>query len=437
MIFFFLISSSVFGLNFSNRQTAPSDPFPTSYVHKNDILPRLQWDANFGYCGEVSLISAGLYYGQYCSQFTARDLDKSGLSQCNSQSQLLLGIPNTDSDFNNNAEIAAYNMCLNTEAVAYAPGLAPPGTDGTTQDILVWIKHRVLKGHPVITGVFLNYTSFFNCIPPTITCSCSSGDTDCTCDPSPCSACMECCDPQYDHIVPILGIGSNHPLSDTHTFYSDDVIYFSDNGIWAYPTNPPCYTNVGNRYAAGYPKPYIFSYPFGAFINTRDGANAANGNLYSYYDNANFSPSDPGCANYALAVTGVMDNSDGGPYVQRVRVIPLDGTGSYGAAERPDICDGGNPKCDCLKPIRNQYQYTPVALRVIVSGLTPGVEYNLYQYNDFSYVPTQDFNANSSFADHTWTFTLSSGSTFEVIVELPPDPASDTRAFRCVPNDAT
>jgi hypothetical protein len=38
----------------------------------NNIPPRLQWEANFGYCGEVSLISAGLYYGQYLSQYDAR-----------------------------------------------------------------------------------------------------------------------------------------------------------------------------------------------------------------------------------------------------------------------------------------------------------------------------------------------------------------------------
>lgn len=34
---------------------------------KLDIPPRYQWNANNGYCGEVSFISVGLYYGQYCS----------------------------------------------------------------------------------------------------------------------------------------------------------------------------------------------------------------------------------------------------------------------------------------------------------------------------------------------------------------------------------
>jgi hypothetical protein len=37
---------------------------PTNaYVVTNPIPPRTQWKANWGYCGEVSFISAGLYYG--------------------------------------------------------------------------------------------------------------------------------------------------------------------------------------------------------------------------------------------------------------------------------------------------------------------------------------------------------------------------------------
>ena len=46
-----------------------------------DISPRLQWNENNGYCGEVSLISAGLYYGQYLSQYDARSLACDGGSQ--------------------------------------------------------------------------------------------------------------------------------------------------------------------------------------------------------------------------------------------------------------------------------------------------------------------------------------------------------------------
>lgn len=46
------------------------------HSRKNNIPPRHQWEANYGYCGEVSLISAGLYYGQYVSQYDARAIDQ-------------------------------------------------------------------------------------------------------------------------------------------------------------------------------------------------------------------------------------------------------------------------------------------------------------------------------------------------------------------------
>jgi hypothetical protein len=50
-----------------------ADPGVTdSNTWTNNIPSRLQWEANYGYCCEVSLISAGLYYGQYLSQYDAR-----------------------------------------------------------------------------------------------------------------------------------------------------------------------------------------------------------------------------------------------------------------------------------------------------------------------------------------------------------------------------
>jgi hypothetical protein len=59
-----------------NLTAAPYRILPVTFIKSNDIPPRLQWNHNAGYCGEVSLISAGLYYGQYISQYDARsDLD--------------------------------------------------------------------------------------------------------------------------------------------------------------------------------------------------------------------------------------------------------------------------------------------------------------------------------------------------------------------------
>lgn len=54
--------------------TPTPTPTPKNFSVSNDIPPRLQWAANNGYCGEVSFANAGLYYGQYLSQFDIRDI---------------------------------------------------------------------------------------------------------------------------------------------------------------------------------------------------------------------------------------------------------------------------------------------------------------------------------------------------------------------------
>ena len=72
------------------------------------VVPFYQWQSNNGYCGEVSMIQAGLNHGQWMSQFNARLVCGTGLSQsgprgwCKSHdnqphhnAQLLLETPGT------------------------------------------------------------------------------------------------------------------------------------------------------------------------------------------------------------------------------------------------------------------------------------------------------------------------------------------------------
>ena len=54
-------------------------PIPTRFQQAIDVPPRRQWNENSGYCGETSFISAGMYFGQYCSQFTARSIASPGV----------------------------------------------------------------------------------------------------------------------------------------------------------------------------------------------------------------------------------------------------------------------------------------------------------------------------------------------------------------------
>lgn len=176
---------------FTNSALPASAAIPTlpdaKYTYQLGMAPRLQWNANYGYCGETSFISAGMYFGQYTSQWIARSLASPGVAQTKEESQLLLGVNDMD---------AARMMKL--KAVAF-----DSEAQKSTPAYLTWVKSMALRGHPVIVGVFLNMTT-------------SEGEL-------PGSS-------EYDHIVPVLGVASQSRLASTDRRYRpSDVISFSDN----------------------------------------------------------------------------------------------------------------------------------------------------------------------------------------------------------------
>lgn len=198
--------------------------FSHTYIQKNNIPPRLQWNANQGYCGEVALISAGLYYGQYMSQYTARAIAIKNKPQ--TKGQLLLGV---------NAKYAATQMHLRSVEWNTA-------SEKSTDQFLVWVKHNVAKGYPVAIGIYTNEYLFYGNKNP------NAGD------------------PLYDHIVPVTEFSSQYPLNSG--YHGKDIIYFSDNGLWG---------NIHYR-------PYIFHYTCNNFQANRRQANAKNGVIYSLAD---------------------------------------------------------------------------------------------------------------------------------------------------------
>lgn len=187
------------------------------------IGPRLQWNANYGYCGEVSFISAGLYYGQYCSQFTARALASPGVLQSRQNSQLLLGV---------NDVKAAAAMHL-----AATPWKAARGN--TSKDFLNWVSAQILAGHPVAMGVYMNQYLFYRT---------TAGD------------------PDYDHIVPVVAV-SDIDLSSNGTPIYDaaSTLTLGDNGLWSLAANPPS----------------LFEYVYGEFQLSRPQANLQSSPIYS------------------------------------------------------------------------------------------------------------------------------------------------------------
>jgi hypothetical protein len=181
------------------------------------LTPRLQWLANYGYCGETALVTAAMGLGTYVSQYTARAL-ASDEPQSSRDSQLLPGV---------NAVRAATALHLVTEDWSDA-GDAP-----TTDAYLSWVTAQVRAGHPVLLGVYENQSAF--------------GEEG---------------DPEFDHVA-------------LATRVDGDVLTIDDNGLW----NPDDWTPADP--AGGTPPPYLTDIPLDAFARTREGADEPSAPLYS------------------------------------------------------------------------------------------------------------------------------------------------------------
>jgi hypothetical protein len=298
------------------------------YKWQNNIPPRLQWSNNHGYCGEVCMISAGLSFGQYLSQYDVRAIATKNAPQ--NTAELLLGKEKND-------QYAATQMRMNS--IEW-----DTDSEQNTPQFLAWVKKMVLNGFPVAIGVFMNQYYFYDDSDP------DDGDS------------------EYDHIVYVVGIESNHPLSDT-AYYPDDLLIFSDNGLAGDPGTPP---------------QYIFKCPFDAFQKTRQQANSPSSPPYSLSNSG---------TNYGITLTGITDlNHDTVP-------VRVDTNVNY---ESPEIADKSSVRPSAM----------PLTITITVSDLTPNVLYNLYRYDDETAVPVSQFNANAHSAVECIPIMISSGSTF-------------------------
>lgn len=311
-------------------------------AQSNNMPYRLQWRENLGYCGEISLITAGLYYGQYLSQYDVRALATHDGSQTGGQ--LLIGTNDTTT---------ADLLHLTYEEF-------DTDSQQTTDEFLTWVKQQVVAEYPTIIGIFSNQYLFYGNTDPL------AGDED------------------YDHIVPVIDVSSKHPLSDP-SYYGDDTLGFSDNGLWKTQTPPV----------------YYFSYEFDSFQTDRAGANDPDGPVYSLNDNA---------SNYGIAITGIKDlNGDTVP----VRIE------TYSNYEKPDIVDHSN-----VRPLP-----TSLVLTITISELELNTPYILYRYNDLDLVPDSEFNANAANAYESWPIQVQYHPTYTLTEVIH---SNEIAVYRCV-----
>ncbi len=453
-----------------NRVDGTIRPSPSAMTYITStptVVPFYQWENDNGYCGEVSMIQAGLNNGQWMSQFNARKVcgatlpdNTTPLSQSgpdgwcaankklpNYNAQLLLenpdGIVTGPNPFANAAACLA-NSRLSATTYPYLTGFRSPNgcRPGETspcnsgfRDFLSWVKSEVISGHQVTIGVLVKYGS----------------------------------DPQYDHEVSIVGIGTNH-LPASSTYYDDDVLFFDDhggytlrgNGLYWWTAIPPGAGADNNGCT-----PYIYGYTFGSLAHTRSDANTNSSPAYSIVFPgvpANTSTGVNGYLgtvpitthNYGFSVSGAIDNSTGRRHLLPIQLSIPSATMTNRVANPPDPIAGWEyensmigtsvqgASCTNTPP---QYWMNPLTLRVTISGLTNGVNYNLYEYDFPSVngigtaaalpVPTGDFNRYNSYpnalkAAHAFSFTAT-GPTFVQTVTTTSDRII---VFRAVPASA-
>jgi hypothetical protein len=69
-------------------------------------------------------------------------------------------------------------------------------------------------------------------------------------------------------------------------------------------------------------------------------------------------------------------------------------------------------------------------LTITVSGLKPGVTYNLYRYRSMAAVPDSTINAKAAKAAQKWTVKISSGSTYTMTQTIN---SNEVAVYRAVP----
>lgn len=370
---------------------AADQPGP-AYRQLAPLPVRLQWNANGGYCGESALIAAGMSLGQYTSQWTARAAANGfapDLDQTLPSSQLLIGWP---ADSLNWAQAA---RLMRLDAIAFVP---EPGRPADANAFLGWIKHRFLLGDRVIIGVFDN-AQVLGAPPP--------GDS------------------AYDHIVSVIGIASNQPLSaNDRTYRGDDRLTISDHGLFTPLAPGGVHGGAGNT--ADNPRgSTLYTASFAAIQKSRAEANAlppggCDGNgcspyLYALNNNATRE------GHHGIAITGVADQDR-----QTLPVSLIASTDGEGLHDETAMRQPPAP--------------APLTLTITVGTkarpLDPASTYRLYAYRSFADVPRAGFNAAAAASPgsllRTWTIT---GQTM-FQTQLSGLSTAGTYAFRAVPASA-
>jgi hypothetical protein len=301
-------------------------PPPTTYSRViAGPAPGQQWNINGGFCGAFSIQQSSLAFGAWISQDLVRkaNRDQTGIAH-NMHGNQILGYEIVPTD----VAYTAAHLKLDYEEWDY--NQSAPQAPAYKR----WLKKNLVKGYPIVWmplckgDPHLPYPG-----------SCPNGGA-------------------IDHVEPIFGIFSNHPLDDLTVYDDDWILHASDQDLLPYyrpfPTLQDSKAMDGNclHAQAGFGK----------------------NEMYPCFDES----VTYGLAVKGLAVTGSL------PVSLKVDIV-----------EEPNVRSGDKP--------------TAVHGEVTVSGLKAGTKYTLYRYGSTEALPNaQPFEKG---AEYTHTF-VASGATW-------------------------
>lgn len=427
----------------------------------NNIPPRLMWNvvdnswqsSASGYCGETSLLSAGLLYGQYVPMYMVRQLLAdyfvqlwgSDAKNASSALQTMWGkyfgnawsangspqgdypgrgnvplhwfkarpqyycqvLPQIWRKYEHNkehkrvlADNAAFepiNAVLQDLRLAYEHFYGQ--AQNTKANFIPWMKQHVVNGHPVVLGV-QDFLAGSN-------------------------------DPDFDHIVVVIGWGSNKPLSNPKYFPEDEIVLI-DHGLV-----------VGGQQPHGGAIPYYFRFS----MKTNNSVKATGGWLA---DGGCPDPTNPAW-NFIMDLgpyrnlTSAMKPAAKGIYTSNTYQLAKSPTqlGKKGSSGNAGFAITGLDKSlsECI-PVRidtDLYYQVPcittkeathgkqpktkqiITHTITIKDLNPNTTYNLWLFTAddttaLRAIPTSDFNAYGK-ANGLTPVTISNESTFSYKVQ--------------------
>ena len=322
-----------------------------SKLNPLNIPLRFQWNTNYGYCGEVCFISAGLMLGQYLSQYDVRQISHFTYpNACKVEN--VNNISNTTCKIQGSKKKSQLLLGVNDNKVADKLNFTYERWNGREEYTLMfldWIKKMFLENYIVIIGVYENY-NFFN--------DWNSSNIG---------------DPEYDHIVLVTKI-------------TDTELYINDLGNYAsylmYIENPdnPLYDQKAYYNTPSYKKiNYIYSIPYPSGILNREYTNK---NKYLKYTIPLYQKNRVG--NYGIAIKR-MSNT----FINKTLLpINISVDKNY---EFPSTIDNSYDK-----PYNIYSNIRPTSINLIltitVSSLIIGNTYCIYKFNDINSVNYTDSN---------------------------------------------